>query len=598
MAGEEHAFKVDLAGLIHLLSDHLYEQPMAFLRELMQNAVDAITTRQFQDVLDDPKITCELIFNGDQVVFTFADNGIGLTESQIHEFLATIAKSSKRGDLAEGGAFIGQFGVGFLSCFIVADEVRLFTKSVQSDQAYAWTGYIDGRYELVPSDYQKDAGTTVHLTIKNDYLELFDPEVVGEWILRYGGLLPFKIYMISGDDERCMNPDGAPWNKQYANASDQRDEYMQFAATVLDTSADRYAMAFDFRDPDGQYEAMAVVLNHPLSSNARLNNAVYLKGMFINELEDLSPDWAFFIQVIVNARNLTPTASREGVREDEQLLTMRESIDKQLRHWLINLVNEQPELAELLISIHHANIRHLAADDEGACQALGALLPVETSMGVRKLKHFIDNKEEITYVPSVDEFRQFRPVASAENNLVVNAGYQDVEPLLKMFAYVHKLPIRALTGADFSQDLGEAPLDDQDRVSELEAACNRILSPFSVSAEVRDFQPSSLTALVYVDERAWQKRQHEASQEEGSAFSGLFNAFDMSSVTGARLLLNWQHDLIKRLIKVENFDAIELPVKMIYVQSMLQGHHPLSEDENKVLDQGISTLIETLLDDN
>src|SRR6185369_16210001 len=108
-----HAFQVNLAGIIELLSAHLYSGPHVYLRELLQNAVDAIAARgQLGESLPG-EITVELVDDpAGTPTLVFEDNGIGLTEDEVHRFLATIGSSSKRGELAGlRGDFIGQFGI-------------------------------------------------------------------------------------------------------------------------------------------------------------------------------------------------------------------------------------------------------------------------------------------------------------------------------------------------------------------------------------------------------------------------------------------------------------------------------------------------------
>ena len=115
----EHRFQVDLRGIIEILSEHLYSGPQVFLRELLQNAVDAITARQKLDQDFSPEVWLEISKSEDGVpVLIFSDNGVGLLESEVHQFLATIGKSSKREVGSKDGRtsdFIGQFGIGLLS---------------------------------------------------------------------------------------------------------------------------------------------------------------------------------------------------------------------------------------------------------------------------------------------------------------------------------------------------------------------------------------------------------------------------------------------------------------------------------------------------
>jgi molecular chaperone HtpG len=122
----QQLFQVNLRGIIELLSNHLYTGPQVFVRELLQNAVDAITARrELQGLPSDVEAAVRVaVERGDGLPrIVFEDDGIGLTEAEIHQFLATLGESSKRRvgdrDRAIESDLIGQFGIGLLACFLV-----------------------------------------------------------------------------------------------------------------------------------------------------------------------------------------------------------------------------------------------------------------------------------------------------------------------------------------------------------------------------------------------------------------------------------------------------------------------------------------------
>ena len=122
-------FRVDLRGVVDLLSHHLYATPRVYVRELLQNAVDAITARRLSEPRRHRGIWFEPAERTGDGTLRVHDTGIGLTEDQVHELLATIGRSSKRDDLGFARhEFLGQFGIGLLSCFMVADEIRVVTR--------------------------------------------------------------------------------------------------------------------------------------------------------------------------------------------------------------------------------------------------------------------------------------------------------------------------------------------------------------------------------------------------------------------------------------------------------------------------------------
>ena len=132
-------FQVNLEGIIDILANHLYSEEKVFIRELLQNATDAITARKKINPNFEGKIRVDVI-DGDGTTpaqIVFEDNGIGLTKEEVHQFLSSIGSSIKRktNKLAQNRAdFIGQFGIGLLSCFMVTDEIVMVTRSVKSDE--------------------------------------------------------------------------------------------------------------------------------------------------------------------------------------------------------------------------------------------------------------------------------------------------------------------------------------------------------------------------------------------------------------------------------------------------------------------------------
>lgn len=149
---DENNFQVDLRGMVDLLSHHLYSSPRVYLREVIQNAVDAITARRAATVDPPPgSITITPADASDDGCFHLIDNGIGLDPDGIRRVLATIGASTKRDELGFARQnFLGQFGIGLLSCFLVADEIRLRTRS-ESGDTWEWIGQANGTYRIAPA---------------------------------------------------------------------------------------------------------------------------------------------------------------------------------------------------------------------------------------------------------------------------------------------------------------------------------------------------------------------------------------------------------------------------------------------------------------
>ena len=190
---EPYHFQVNLGGMLDVLSNHLYKRPDVFLRELLQNGIDAITLRTSKQAnWKDGAITIDVEENR---VISFSDNGAGLTEDEIHQFLAVIGQSSKT-ELKNGELptdYIGHFGIGLLSCFMVSEDIVVMTRSVDDSLAYRWCGYADGTYTLEIVDDALPIGTTVSLRAKSGAESYFTRTRVEELVRYYGLALPVPI---------------------------------------------------------------------------------------------------------------------------------------------------------------------------------------------------------------------------------------------------------------------------------------------------------------------------------------------------------------------------------------------------------------------
>src|SRR3954469_22991154 len=191
-----HTFGVDLRGMIDLLSHHLYSSPRVYVRELLQNAVDAITARRELDPDAPAEVWIEPIETAGGVL-RVTDTGIGLSEREVHELLSTLGKTSKRDELgfARQG-FLGQFGVGLLSAFLVAEEIRLTTRSAGGGPAVRWTADASGHYRVEVDESAHEAiGTTIELVPDRDAEHWLTTDMVRALVTEYGDLLPVRVHV-------------------------------------------------------------------------------------------------------------------------------------------------------------------------------------------------------------------------------------------------------------------------------------------------------------------------------------------------------------------------------------------------------------------
>ncbi|MFB6593181.1 HSP90 family protein [Streptomyces diastaticus] len=482
-----HSFQVDLRGLVDLLSHHLYSSPRVYLRELLQNAADAITARRAADPGAPATIT---VRTGESLTVT--DTGAGLTEADVHRFLATIGRSSKRH--AEGGLdgaglesargeFIGQFGIGLLACFVVADEITVISRPAADPGAptVEWRGHADGRYTIrtLPADAMPEPGTTVRLTPRADNAEWTSPERVTGLARHFGGLLKPEVTVVDPRGTVTRINDTPPWERSHGSPLARREALTAYCRTTFGfTPLDTIELDL----PAAGLRGVAYVLPTAVSPAQRAGHRVHLKGMLLTDkAPELLPDWAFFVRCVVDTTSLRPTASREALYEDGTLSAVRDALGRRVRDWLTGLAASDPALLHRFIDTHHLAVKALARHDDELQRVVLPWLPFETTDGDVTLEEFARNHPTVLVTRSVEEFRQVAPIASAAGLGVVNGGYTYDRDL------VHRLPeIRpGSTVTDLDPATVTAHLDAVDPSAELRAAAFLALARETVGAPGR-----------------------------------------------------------------------------------------------------------------
>jgi molecular chaperone HtpG len=577
VSGVGHSFQVDLRGVVDLLSHHLYASPRVYVRELLQNAVDAITARRAVD----PAAPALVRIDFGESRLTVTDTGIGLTEEQVHELLATIGRSGKRDELGFGRhEFLGQFGIGLLSCFLVADEIQVITRCEDSPTVY-WTGFSDGRYEIGHGPARAEQGTTVTLKPRRGSEDWLAPARVTELARLFGSMLPVTVQV----GAEVVTGRAVPWQD-----GGERVRYCQevFGFTPYDI--------VELSVPEAGLRGLAFVLPHAASPAAKAGNRVYLKRMLLAEgAEGLLPEWAFFARCVVDASELRPTASREALYENNLLEQTRLALGDQLRGWMVSLAQQSPAKVNEFLSIHHVGVKALALHDDDMLRLVAQWWPMETNMGRLTLDEFRQRHGTIRYCATLDEFRQLSAVSAAQQLALVNGGYTYDSNLIERLPQIDPdIMVDRLDPSDLTTRFHLLDASEEAGCRKFLSAAQRTLDRLGCEALLRGFDPVTLPSLYLVDRDAtFNRHLRQTQQEADDAWAGVLAAFAQTAAqTRPQLVFNYRNSLVRRIASLGDEELMELAVESLYAQSLLLGHHPLRPADTALLNRSFLGLLD------
>ncbi|MEJ2577550.1 MAG: HSP90 family protein [Kineosporiaceae bacterium] len=601
----DQRFQVDLRGLVDLLSHHLYSSPRVYVRELLPNAVDAVTARATRPDPGEPRIVLVPADVAADGRLHCLDTGVGLDETEVERFLATIGSSSKRDELGFARSdFLGQFGIGLLSAFLISDEITVLSRSARGGPAVLWQGSSDGSYRARTLDPAEEAeayatrpatgwspqepGTWVALRPRPDTADWVGRIQVEALAAEYGRMLPSPVHVATATgDAVLVSTAERPWDRPGGVAAARED---------LETLAGTPALAvFPVSVPEAGLRGAALIVDHPAAPTVRPTGRVYAKGMLVGaDLEGVLPEWAFFARCVVNADQLRLTASREALYDDDLLEQVRVSLGEQLRRWMLRTAEVNPETFRRFLSRHALGVKAMAAADDDLLRAVLPWLTFETTAGQLPLPEVAARFGTVRYTATVDEFRQVAPVAAAQGIGVVNAGYAyETEVLTRYAALDAEAKVELLLPGDLDAHVQAPPEDVLLALRGFVHAARGALDPLGVEVELRSFDPESLPALVLDDREARYRRNARASAAaaDASPWAQMHVSVDDGGTDRRVLLLNHSNPTVEQIAAIDDPDLLRLSLESLYCQALLAGQHPMQAADTAALNRSFHGLI-------
>ncbi len=354
-ATETRGFQTEAKKLLKLMINSLYSNREIFLRELISNASDAIDKLRFEALNDtgllgsDPNFEIKIEFDKDTQTLAIVDNGIGMSREEVIDNLGTIAKSGTEeffehltGDQQKDAALIGQFGVGFYSAFIVADDVEVLTCRAGLTQGTRWTSAGEDEFTVETVD-DLPRGTRVVLSLKDDAAEFADGFRLRSIVRQYSDHIAVPVVMDKEGDEEgteTVNEAKALWTRSRSDVGE--DEYKEFYKHV----------SHDFDEPltwshnrvEGKLEYTSLLYIPKRAPFDLWNRDVprglklYVQRVFImDDADQFLPLYLRFVRGVVDSNDLPLNVSREILQQDESTRSIKNALTKRVLDTLAKL---------------------------------------------------------------------------------------------------------------------------------------------------------------------------------------------------------------------------------------------------------------------
>ena len=367
-------FEAETKQILNLMVHSIYTHKEIFLRELISNASDALDKARFESItksdkyagMDNLRIKIEI--DEQNRILTIKDNGIGMTKEDVIQNIGSIARSGTKAFLEKikqeaenkkesGIDLIGQFGVGFYSAFMVADNIIIETKNVESDKGVKWESSGDGSYSIEDID-KADRGTNIILKLKpkneneeneEDYSNRYTLERL---IQKYSNYVHYPIIMdmpipkkdekeIQQYEEKTINSMISIWQK---NKSDVKtEEYNEFYKEHFHDYAEPFDIIHTKAEGTLEYTALLFIPSKApfnfLYPNFERGLELYSKNVFImDKCKELIPEYLKFVRGLVDSQDFSLNISREILQHTAQLKRIASNIEKKILETLENIL--------------------------------------------------------------------------------------------------------------------------------------------------------------------------------------------------------------------------------------------------------------------
>lgn len=611
----------DFQGLIQLLAKNLYSEKRVFIRELIQNAHDGILRRQSRESdAFSPRIDIES--RPDELQFIIRDNGLGMDLNDIGEYLAVIGRGATRLEKGDVTGLVGQFGIGFLSAFIVAERVEVETRKTGDDDGWKWSN--SGTQEYTVSNVSKDSfGTTVTVFLKGEEDKgVIHPEEVDNVIRKYADMLKVPIHL-NGSREP-INQMIMPWDRDGLNEETRARETQVYLAKTMPDSA-LALIDVDIENPGPTRGVLYISDQRSLPNHEQPPGRVrlYQQRMFLCETTDLLPPWARFVRGVINTSAIIPTAARDNFVRDDTTDHIKEEFGHLIIERLRELSLDEPQRFQRILKYHDIGIKAACYEYDELFRNVANLLEWRTNCGGKAIDeesysgfYWRRLPDILSALPKSESGPQALPcfatafsanqyfnMAESANSLVIDASGPFEMLLLEQYAKFEDVSIKIIRVDQIDDPNIFRHLEEHQeevRFQRLATRMEQVVKPRgrSIRVEARKFKPADLAALIRTTERSEMHHQAEDLLNQPNTPQSMREMAEtllkMTTAESMRLTINADNSLIRDIAEhPELFGESEVDeiLSGIYNNAILFNQDLLTTENTQILNQQMHRLL-------
>jgi len=592
---QQFTFKAETKQLLNILIHSLYKDREVFLRELLSNASDALNRLRFemvtnQNVLDGAaELKIQITADKDSRTITIQDTGIGMTRDEVIENLGTIAQSGARKflDAAKDKAadfvqVIGQFGVGFYSVFMVAESVRVTSRSFDPQaEAVTWFATGDDSYEISAAK-MSERGTKIEIKLKEDTAEFAEEYRLKNIIHKHSDYIGFPIYL--GESKDAVNKQTSLWRTSKQEVTDE--QYKEFyRQTTLDFEEPLTHIHLSTDAPVQLYALLFIPSKAErgvFSLRKDDGLKLYSRNILIDEYnKDLLPEYLRFVQGVVDSEDLPLNVSRETVQSSGLMPKLKKVITNQVIRELENLAKNNAEKYHAFWQEFGVYLKQGVAATPADADSINPLLRFKTNLNPEawsSLEEYVsrmkEGQKEIFYIVGEDPKSVLRSphldyFHSQGTEVLLLTDPMDSFMLMGLHKY-KDFELKNVSQAEV--DLSEKQKEEAEAAKIPEADFGGLVEQFKkvLGERVTDVRASnrlsqSVARLADADANA--------NPELQRVYKYLGREYEIPKKV---LELNPAHNILKNLLKLEADSELQtIIIEQIYDSALLvEGLHP------------------------